>query len=101
MKQFLVRNIAVYSFVLLLARGSFTHAVAADGMEVKLATILPQMKYLGLMLDAKGVGSWIGAVVVTALGAAAFEWMRRRFARDWNRAQEEIAHEIQRREAVA
>jgi len=61
----------------------------------------PKMKYLGIALDAKGVGSWFAAAVVTAIGAVAFEWVRRRFAREWNQAQEEIAAEIQRREAAA
>jgi branched-chain amino acid transport system permease protein len=61
----------------------------------------PQMKYLGIALDAKSAGSWLGAALVTALAVAAFEWLRRRFARAWNRTQEEIAAELQRREAAA
>jgi branched-chain amino acid transport system permease protein len=60
----------------------------------------PTMKYLGIALDAKSAGSWLGAVAVTAVAGAAFEWLRRRFARDWDRTQEEIAAEIQRREAA-
>jgi len=61
----------------------------------------PQMGFLGLTLDAKGVAAWTGAALVLALGAGLFEWLRRGFGREWNRIQEEIAAEIARREAAA
>jgi len=61
----------------------------------------PEMKYLGLPLDAKGLGSWSVAVVATLVGMVLFELARRRFAQRWNAAQEAIEHEIKRREAVA
>ncbi len=60
----------------------------------------PQMKYLGLALNAQGPGSWAAALLVTLAGLMAFEWRRRHFARDWNRTQEDIAAELQRREAA-
>jgi branched-chain amino acid transport system permease protein len=58
------------------------------------------MQFLGLTLDAMGAASWLGALVVLAIGIAFFEWVRRGFAREWNRIQEEIAAEIARREAA-
>jgi len=61
----------------------------------------PEMPFLGLTLDAKGVGTWIAALAVFAVGVALFEWRRRGFHREWSRIQEEIAAEIQRREAAA
>ena len=61
----------------------------------------PQMPYLGLLLDAKGAASWLGALAVFAIGAVLFEWRRRGFSREWNRIQEEIAGEIAQREAAA
>jgi branched-chain amino acid transport system permease protein len=61
----------------------------------------PQMSFLGLTLDAKGVGTWVAALAVFAVGVALFEWRRRGFHREWSRIQEEIADEIQRREAAA
>jgi branched-chain amino acid transport system permease protein len=61
----------------------------------------PEMLFLGLTLDADGVGTWVAAVAVFAVGVALFEWLRRGFQREWSRIQEEIAAEIQRREAVA
>jgi branched-chain amino acid transport system permease protein len=61
----------------------------------------PEMPFLGLTLDAKGVGTWLAALAVFAVGVALFEWRRRGFHREWSRIQEEIADEIQRREAAA
>jgi len=60
----------------------------------------PEMPFLGLTLDAKGVGTWLAALAVFAVGVALFEWRRRGFHREWSRIQEEIADEIQRREAA-
>ena len=60
----------------------------------------PEMQFLGLTLDATGATSWLGALVVFAVGVGLFEWVRRGFGREWNRIQEEIAAEIVRREAA-
>ena len=60
----------------------------------------PQMKFFGTSLNAKGVGSWVGAGVVLAAGAAVFEWLRRGFVKQWSHTQEEIEHAIQQREAA-
>jgi branched-chain amino acid transport system permease protein len=59
----------------------------------------PQMRFLGVPLDASATGSWVGAVVVLVIGAALFEWLRRRFRRDWVAVQTEIEVEVRRREA--
>ncbi|HVO05763.1 MAG TPA: branched-chain amino acid ABC transporter permease [Burkholderiaceae bacterium] len=61
----------------------------------------PEMQFLGLTLDAKGIASWLGSLLVLAVGVALFEWLRRGFSREWNRIQEEIANEIAQREAAA
>ena len=50
----------------------------------------PQLRYLGLTLDAKGAASWLGALAVTAIGCALFELVRRRFALAWGGIQTEI-----------
>ena len=60
----------------------------------------PQMKFLGLMVNAKGVGSWLGAGLAVLVGAALFEMARRLFVQKWGRAQEEIEAQIKLREAA-
>lgn len=48
------------------------------------------LRYLGFTLDARGTGSWLGAIAVTALGCGSFEFVRRRFALAWGQIQTEI-----------
>src|SRR5664280_2439080 len=48
------------------------------------------VRYLGLTLDTARASSWIGALALTVAGSAAFEVVRRRFARSWGRIQSEI-----------
>jgi branched-chain amino acid transport system permease protein len=50
----------------------------------------PKLKFMGLMLDASAVGTWLGALAFMLAGAAAFEFVRRRFAVQWGSVQEEI-----------
>jgi len=59
----------------------------------------PKMKFLGATLDAKGFDSWFGACFVLAVGLVLFELARRQFVKEWGRTQEEIEHEIKKREA--
>jgi branched-chain amino acid transport system permease protein len=63
------------------------------------AALGPQMKFIGMQLDAQGLDSWFGAAFVLLVGALLFELSRRQFARQWGQAQEEIEHEIRKREA--
>jgi branched-chain amino acid transport system permease protein len=64
------------------------------------AALGPKMDFLGVTLDATSVDSWVGAVLVLATGAAAFELTRRSFGREWGTILEEIETEIKRREAL-
>ncbi len=48
------------------------------------------LHYLGVTLDARSPLSWIGALAVAGVGFAAFEFVRRGFAREWGRIQGEI-----------
>jgi branched-chain amino acid transport system permease protein len=52
------------------------------------------LRFFGVMLDARGAGSWVGAAVVAAVGFAAFEVVRRRFARAWGAVQGEIEADL-------
>ena len=48
------------------------------------------LRFLGLTLDAHGAASWLEALAIAAIGFAAFEFVRRRFAVEWGRIQTEI-----------
>ncbi len=54
------------------------------------ATTGSTLRYLGLTLDTHRPSSWLGALAVTLIGFAAFEFVRRRFALEWGRIQGEI-----------
>jgi branched-chain amino acid transport system permease protein len=54
------------------------------------ATSGSTLRYLGLTLDTHRPSSWLGALGVTLIGFAAFEFVRRRFALEWGRIQGEI-----------
>ena len=59
----------------------------------------PEMSFMGVLLNAKGTGSWVGAAAIMLVGIGLFEWSRRRFARRWSDIQESIEADIQRKEA--
>ena len=57
------------------------------------------LKFMGVALNVQGAASWLGALVIAAVGFAAFETARRKFARRWGEVQGEIEAEIRAREA--
>ena len=57
----------------------------------------PVVRYLGLPLDTHAQWPWLGAAALTVVGWLLFEGVRRRFARAWGAAQEEIETVIQAR----
>jgi len=58
------------------------------------------LTFLGIELDTASATSWAGAAVVLVIGIALVEVVRRRFARVWGRAQEEIEAEVKRMETA-
>ena len=58
------------------------------------------LRYLSLTLDAQSAASWLGALVVAAVGFAAFELVRRRFAGEWGTIQGEIEAAMAFKEAT-
>ena len=60
----------------------------------------PELRFMGMTLDAKGLNSWFGAAFVMLTGAGLFELTRRHFAREWGAIQEYIEKEIKRRESL-
>lgn len=57
----------------------------------------PVAHYLGLALDTRAALPWLGAAVLALVGWALLEGVRRRFARAWGTAQEEIETDMQAR----
>ena len=60
----------------------------------------PELSFMGIMLNAKGVGSWLGAAVIMLVGAGLFEICRRQFARHWGDVQASIEADIRHKEAL-
>ncbi len=56
------------------------------------------LTYLGVTLNTRTAGSWLGALAVAAVGFGLFEWVRRGFAEKWAQVQSDIEQEIKRRE---
>jgi len=64
------------------------------------AALGPELKFLGINLDAHGLNSWFGSAFVMLTGLGLFELARRHFVRHWGEIQEFIEKEIKRREAL-
>ncbi len=63
------------------------------------AALGDHLRFMGLSLDTRSSGSWIGAVALLVVGGGLFEMLRRRFVRQWSQIQEEIELLIKRGEA--
>jgi branched-chain amino acid transport system permease protein len=64
------------------------------------AALGPELTFLGVNLNSKGLNSWFGAAFVMLTGLGLFEVCRRQFALEWGQIQEDIEKEIKRREAL-
>ena len=56
------------------------------------------LTYLGATLDTHSADSWLGALLLLAVGGGLFELTRRQFARQWGDIQEQIERDVRRRE---
>ena len=64
------------------------------------AAMGPEVRFMGVMLNAKGLDAWFGALFTVVLGAFLFEIARRAFKQEWDETQEDIEKEIKRRESL-
>jgi branched-chain amino acid transport system permease protein len=59
-----------------------------------------QMKLFGFMVDTAAAELWVVVLGTLAIGAAAFEWARRRFMGEWGAIEEKIEEQIKRESAA-
>ncbi len=64
------------------------------------AAMGPEVRFMGVTLDATGLDAWFGAVFTMLLGLVLFEFARRAYKQQWDYTQEEIEKEIKRRESL-
>ncbi|MEO7392880.1 MAG: branched-chain amino acid ABC transporter permease [Ramlibacter sp.] len=89
--------LAVTAFIVLLGAAGMIEMV----YHLKLnAALGPELKFLGVNLNAHGLDSWFGCGFVMLTGICLFEVTRRHFARQWGEIQEFIAKEMKRKEAL-
>jgi len=64
------------------------------------AAVGPELKFMGLVLDATRTVTWLGAGVLLFIGLVLFALARQHFAAQWGRVQDEIEAETRRREEL-
>jgi branched-chain amino acid transport system permease protein len=90
-------GLAVCALIVLAGAGAMIEMVYHLQLNVALG---PELKFLGIPLNAKGLNSWFGSAFVLLTGLGLFELARRHFNREWSQIQEDIEKEIKRREAA-
>ena len=87
----------VTAFVALIGAGAMIEMVYHLQLNSALGD---NLKFMGIVLNAKGVDSWFGSAFVMLTGLGLFEVIRRHFLIEWGDIQIEIEKEIKRREAA-
>jgi branched-chain amino acid transport system permease protein len=99
LKQIWVSYLGLFvtAFVALIGAGAMIEMVYHLQLNSALGD---NLKFMGIVLNAKGVDSWFGSAFVMLTGLGLFEAMRRHFLIEWGDIQIEIEKEIKRREAA-
>jgi branched-chain amino acid transport system permease protein len=87
----------VTAFVALIGAGAMIEMVYHLQLNSALGN---NLKFMGIVLNAKGVDSWFGSAFVMLTGLGLFEAIRRHFLIEWGDIQIEIEKEIKRRETA-
>ncbi len=89
--------LTVTTLVLLVGAGAMIEMI----YHLQINTALgPELQFMGVTLNAKGLNSWFGAAFVMLTGLGLFEATRRQFLREWGEIQEYIEKESKRREVL-
>lgn len=99
LKQIWVSYLGLFvtAFVALIGAGAIIEMVYHLQLNSALGD---NLKFMGIVLNAKGVDSWFGSAFVMLTGLGLFEAIRRHFLIEWGDIQIEIEKEIKRREAA-
>ena len=99
LKQLWVSYLGLFvtAFVALIGAGAMIEMVYHLQLNSALGD---NLKFMGIVLNAKGVDSWFGSAFVMLTGLGLFEAIRRHFLVEWGDIQIEIEKEIKRREAA-
>ena len=99
LKQIWVSYLGMFvtAFVALIGAGAMIEMVYHLQLNSALGN---NLKFMGILLNAKGVDSWFGSAFVMLTGLGLFEAIRRHFLIEWGDIQIEIEKEIKRREAA-
>jgi len=99
LKQIWVSYLGLFvtAFVALIGAGAMIEMVYHLQLNSALGD---NLKFMGIVLNAKGVDSWFGSAFVMLTGLGLFEAIRRHFLIEWGEIQIEIEKEIKRREAA-
>jgi branched-chain amino acid transport system permease protein len=99
LKQIWVSYLGLFvtAFVALIGAGAMIEMVYHLQLNSALGD---NLKFMGIVLNAKGVDSWFGSALVMLTGLGLFEAIRRHFLIEWGSIQIEIEKEIKRREAA-
>jgi branched-chain amino acid transport system permease protein len=90
-------GLAICALIVLAGAGAMIEMIYHLQLNVALG---PELKFLGVPLNAKGINSWFGAGFVMLTGLGLFEIARRQFKQEWSDIHEDIEKEIKRREAA-
>jgi branched-chain amino acid transport system permease protein len=99
LRQLWVSYLALATTALIVLVGAATMIEMVYHLKLNPA-LGPQLKFLGIALNAHSVNSWFGSAFVMLTGLGLFEVTRRHFVYQWGEIQEFIEKEMKRREAL-
>ena len=99
MRKLLVSYLAVAITTLTMLLGAAAMIEMLYHLQLNIG-VGPELSFMGIMLNATGVGSWVSAAVIMLVGAGLFKTCRRQFAYRWSDVQALIEADIRRKEAL-
>ena len=86
--------LAVTAFATLMGAAAMVEMIYHQQLN---AAVGPELKFMGMVLNATQSATWLVTGIVFLVGLALFELTRRKFLTQWSRIQDEIETEIKRR----